>query len=1067
MKKKVCSLLLALVMLLSLVPLAAIADEEENLDPKSGEFCVAYDNRDGAQVKLGTLAIANRWSEENTRTEKFVDFSANTKLIFTLVLPEGVKELYRAEINVFAEPEKHFQYTVGAGDNTITVADNTLSFTPETNDPFEVIIYWTEEDFYYSFGYYDVEEFQVETNVSGKGSISFSPEADRGSVQFGNLTKSNFAKGGLPLTVTFTPGEDAAINSIAIGAQVYSAEDLSDDPLPTGFAKGEGTAYTYTVTDADFDENGFLYIEANFSGDELTDGQYRLLYSDAGSVTGIQAETVQEFITEQQITWAMTYPEGIDTLYAVEINVSGDPGDYFSYFADRDENNDGITVDDGKKEVSFTPTTNAPFEVIIYWTEEDYFNSFGYYDVEEFRVQTNIIGNGSVSYSVGLESEYVGGRFTFDKQEKINFLADVLPLTVTFTPDNGAELEGLVIGEDEKPLDQLDEDSGVYSYTITEEDVKDGDRYKEIYFEIIFSGEDEPGEDDPGSDRPHYENVYEALTDALENYVFAYGYSAETIAADTDEARVNDIKASLASELSKHRIGEEYIFRDDFKIQDDKYAVGEVLGKDADALALLITISNETSTEDSIIKELPYYTYTIYAADADSSKDGNQTFAAHGKVYVLNSRQDIVLKTTYTDPESPNMPMPTTSYTIVHTNDPTVDNADKDIFVSVPFDVDEGGRAAVEGYGNGVYFRPSSTEDEDIFTAHVTSGNSGEHFFMQGNQAGDRIEWINTRVIVSRAPNAIQIRSDDSAAAWDFVNAGVYNGEGGTENAPRTATIFFGADHITIKPVLGGKTISKVTAVDLPAGAVSFDASTGTLTFNTNYDSIKLQIAYEDSTSTYMLLNRVGLSIGTKEVSDGSFTVDHGTDHFVKYDINENFGDPDAEIAVYGSFYFDCSYQVKKTGDKWFIYQIDGTKVDDDIHFAENADGYGYETKADAVNAIYNYLTKVNLFVTITYENGTQRVTVTDPLAGVVVNNDGTIHEASNNDDISNRIFHYSEQGSNHINDDFLLWNGSRDDFNTIKSISAIVYEAGSSGSFGGVQVGSGAGVIWNNPDHH
>ena len=91
---------------------------------------------------------------------------------------------------------------------------------------------------------------------------------------------------------------------------------------------------------------------------------------------------------------------------------------------------------------------------------------------------------------------------------------------------------------------------------------------------------------------------------------------------------------------------------------------------------------------------------------------------------------------------------------------------------------------------------------------------------------------------------------------------------------------------------------------------------------------------------------------------------------------------------------------------------------------------------------------RVNLFTTVTTSEGVTRKIVADSIT-----QSGWI--------ISGERLGYASQGSDRYYDDFLIWSGTDSEFEALEKIETIVYTPGSEDSFGGVKIGSGAGVTW------
>lgn len=502
-----------------------------------------------------------------------------------------------------------------------------------------------------------------------------------------------------------------------------------------------------------------------------------------------------------------------------------------------------------------------------------------------------------------------------------------------------------------------------------------------------------------------------ALKSEIKNYTFAYGPASDSVQSEQDM-----LKKGIAAELYARKMGN--------GPDSSDTTLGMALGYDPEhgddmstaekAIADMITITGDGTETDADVADLHYYTFNLVVPGNQETTEITEGFTIEKlRVYVLKSDKEFLLKTASGGK---------TTYTIVpcagYKDDKQLGDSgceELDRFVYAPFDVDD---PAIEAYGNGIFLNNAISEDGSVFGFHAACEHCGS------------IGKINCRLIVSSAENSIQISSTDDAAAWNFINVGVYEAAG-TEEVPVNATIFFGSRTISFRTATGSKTVTNVEAVGLPDGAVTFED--GTLTFKTNYDEVLVKVTYgtgKSATEGYMLLHRVGLSISKTDNTNDGFVTGHGSDHFVRY--------PSAgagkDKVVYATFYYD------------------------DNHSA--ADG---ESKATAVKSHYDSISdKVSLFVTITKNDGTVTTQViSTPVTyadGAYVAENGGIEHDRN----ENNVIGYAGQGSNHFYDDFVLWSGSESDYMNIASVSAIVYTPGANDdSFGGVKVGSGTGVQW------
>ncbi len=305
-------------------------------------------------------------------------------------------------------------------------------------------------------------------------------------------------------------------------------------------------------------------------------------------------------------------------------------------------------------------------------------------------------------------------------------------------------------------------------------------------------------------------------------------------------------------------------------------------------------------------------------------------------------------------------------------------------------------------FGNGVCsIGTLDTGSETSVAAHITQEHSG----LGENEP---FKNLDCRLIICNDEfDGVKISADRDAAAWNFTNVGVYATSDESNTAP-VAEVYYGSESISLKAIqytdeTENKTIREIVldTTKLSSDAVSITNS-GTeikIDFHTGYDEIPLVVTYNDGTVGYMTIHRVGLSVGHEEINQNKYKVWHGTDHTVEYTVAD-FADGK---AVYATFYY--------TGD------------------TEPAE-------------------RVNLFTTVTTSEGVTRKIVSDSIT-----QSGRI--------ISGERLGYASQGSDRYYDDFLIWSGTDSEFEALEKIETIVYTPGSEDSFGGVKIGSGAGVTW------
>ncbi len=874
---------------------------------------------------------------------------------------------------------------------------------------------------YDEFGPTEDLPYLIEFHWNNRGNVTVDSSYDQMTDENNTKVRTTASS----ITFELHPDEENSIDAICVEQEGGPDNPGNEDGFVNlesdeRYDAGEGT-FTISLEGDNYDDpevQGLKFVNINFDFTDnapggsanLTPGQYIMRYADSGSVEDVAPDSIQNFTTGEVITWNMVYPAGVDTLRRVDINELVESGAHYEYNdGDEEHNSDCIVVDNTAKTISFTPDSDNPFEVCICWTEEDVFNGFGYNDRDEFQIHTNVTGAGSVSFAPESDRGWTGYEVYVEdhteKYGKYNFAVSNTSVVITFTPDPDENLDLLMIGETEYSSEGENLlssllDGDVYTYTVMAESLKeaipDTDpveyRYKDLYIEAHFSGQADPGE--PGPDDPAGHTGLDALKDALEGYVFAY------YGADADA-----VKTFMAKELSERRIGDgNAIGREDF-------AFGEIFGLTSADIKDCLEFK-EATTSGTAIDDISYYPYTLSVADADPETDGDQPFEVEGCVYILNTDRDIVFAAHH-DEE--------TEYSII-----TIPNEE---FATVYAYASEG----YDVYGNAVMLNGIDSQDENIQAAHLTQEHAGL------GQGEDTFP-IGCRLVVSNNLHAVTLGYTKDAAAWAFANSNAY--VPGEDPTTVRADVFCGSDEITFSTMRYGNEdeslkITGLEVLNLSANAVSVSGKK--LTFHTDYDYAQVKITYDDSTSRYLNIYRVGLVMNgtsTSGTTDKSYVVWHGTDQSVLYDA-----EPSAEKVVTATFYYGMEGEI-------------------DNHGGNDETAWGlFDADVASSHAAINH---VNLFVTISYSDGRTVRKIVDASDAITREANAVATENGGSDKDLGCTCGYAGQGSCHLYDDFILWSGSESDFMKIEKITAIVY-TGDENTFGGVKVGSGAGVAWEN----
>ena len=248
----------------------------------------------------------------------------------------------------------------------------------------------------------------------------------------------------------------------------------------------------------------------------------------------------------------------------------------------------------------------------------------------------------------------------------------------------------------------------------------------------------------------------------------------------------------------------------------------------------------------------------------------------------------------------------------------------------------------------------------------------------------------------------VYVASVKSAPPWSFANYPLY---GLNENAE--ANIFYGNEAVTISKPLGSSDLCNIKDINFENGTKTLNGSTieknndeYTVTFGSiYYDEIKVIVTFNDDTAKELLIRRVGIKIlDSYKDNNNKYVVWHGTDHTSEYEPTVD----GSNYIITASFYYP-------------------------------------EVKREEIK-------RVSLFVKITNANGTtESKVIRKPM------NENVISKKENEID--------TPEDPNSYFDDYLIWEGKEED--RPYKVEVIAYLEGDADTFGGVKLGSGAGVSW------
>lgn len=613
----------------------------------------------------------------------------------------------------------------------------------------------------------------------------------------------------------------------------------------------------------------------------LGENEYVLRYSNAGSVTDIASETVTRFIENQTITWNMTYPNNVTALYRVEINELVENGHYFEYRdGDTDHNSERITVNNTDKTLSFTPNSKSPFEVIIWWTQREFYDSFGFIENEEVQLVYRVLGNGDVNFTFnendrGHASYRAEDGYVWHKQ---NLTIGTGSIQVTIVPRDGFVLDKVELGGS-----TITVTDNLYTWT-------SGDFTKELKVEFRDSnnsGGTDPGENNPGGGNTPRPEDYTGAAAYIEGWDLAY-YGTK-----------DEIITLMATELWNEGFSNYNGHTGDYTGMFNSF----------EAFENAITLTGDgTTTNGSAILDLSYYTYTVMLHDAEEPE---QDIVATGKVYVLEKAKQFGVK------------IGDSEYHLLDTSDLSGENVDLYVQSSSK------NISKIKVFGNGVCAVGSlDFGSGNGWATHITQEHSGldaAHEVKQDESPDIErdgkyykfdyaVGGIGCRLAVLPADyTGVKIASDVTAAAWGFAEVPIF--ATGSNSSP-VAEIFYGNDGsvgrtVTISQIKDsandpiGPAITDiavdVTQVNPNVATITNKDGAFTVAFNSGYDVIPLNVTYTDGNSTSigkLTIHRVGLHLESNHVNDGSYQISHGTDKFVSYST------ANAQQVVTAAFYY-------------------------------------------------------------------------------------------------------------------------------------------------------------------
>ncbi|MDD5900611.1 MAG: hypothetical protein PUC73_06950, partial [Lachnospiraceae bacterium] len=194
---------------------------------QENQYALLFDSNDGAGVIVNGVA-KEPWV--------FNGFTGGETLSFTLTQPgyrqDGVPVVEIRVYNGEEEPEV-FRTDADVSAHKIVLSENTFSFTPTSNAPFEVEIWWSEYD---AFGGTGDKPVVVEIDCQGDGSVEAQGVAGEDKFVNRSLTKVRVPEKQTELVLTWEEGKGP--KEIRVDGGDANAEDgwltLTGDALTGG-----------------------------------------------------------------------------------------------------------------------------------------------------------------------------------------------------------------------------------------------------------------------------------------------------------------------------------------------------------------------------------------------------------------------------------------------------------------------------------------------------------------------------------------------------------------------------------------------------------------------------------------------------------------------------------------------------------------------------------------------------------------------------------------------------------------------------------------------------------------
>ncbi len=330
--------------------------------------------------------------------------------------------------------------------------NNRFTFTPIGNAPFEIRIYWTEDDYNFSnFTSTATYPYYVEFHWNNNGTATLNTTGLSGlnfeTVTFGNTTKVHAKSSVGSLTFDLSPKEGEFIDGIRIEQEASEGNEDGFVNLDTDNRyDAENSTFKIYLTDSRYNEEreGYKFVNVNFDFSMNVPDNFLFYfeYDDCEGNASVQRandnyifnnKAVQEFHKNgedyETVSFTLNPPAGNVGTPVVEVEV-------FDGEDETPNTHDILTANQGV--YSFTPEKDNGFIIRVWWSEEACaYEGFNMPYMVEFESNDE----GSVSVSATDQVSYNG-------HTKVGWTEAPETVSFTVTPDTNKSLVNVWIEQE-------------------------------------------------------------------------------------------------------------------------------------------------------------------------------------------------------------------------------------------------------------------------------------------------------------------------------------------------------------------------------------------------------------------------------------------------------------------------------------------------------------------------------------------------------------------------------------------------------------------------------------------